>query len=146
MDITEASTIIFSVRDNILKELDRKYWELKKAGISSPIPIPREELRLLEILYGDTLNKAVDILKERRIKPCKECPHEKGIYELQQFKIQGSKNNVYHLAENAMICRCQAFKHHFFTHSKKFQCKHILALALMKFYYSDYTPTVAKKF
>ncbi|XP_059611173.1 zinc finger SWIM domain-containing protein 7-like [Phlebotomus argentipes] len=137
ISLADASTILFKLRDNIFREFDKEYE--KKSGF--PTHFPAKEFRELEIIYGNSVQKAIDILKEKRVQRCTECPGE-----FQQFKIKGGQGNFYHLAENSLICRCPAFKRLFYANATHFQCKHILAIQLMKYFDSSFTPSAKKKY
>ncbi len=73
-------------------------------------------------LFGDTLERALDIIDKSTIKLYKRQTNNRTIIE-----VSGSNNSIYRFFPNINYCPCEAYQHQVLKSRSQYTCKHILA-------------------
>ncbi|KAG4076839.1 hypothetical protein HA402_004441 [Bradysia odoriphaga] len=80
------------------------------------------ELRDLSGIFGETLDRAAEIILNGSIKLYKRQVNNRTIIE-----IAGSNDSVYRFFPNTNYCPCEAYQYHVLKSRSEYTCKHILA-------------------
>lgn len=81
-----------------------------------------DELQELYGLFGDTFERALDIIDKSIIKIYKKESNNRMIIE-----IPGSNNSIYRFFPNVNYCTCEAYQYQVLKSRCQYTCKHILA-------------------
>lgn len=92
------------------------------AGLCSFIAVTDDELQELYGLFGDTFERALDIIDKLTIKVYKKQVNNRTIIE-----VPGSNNSVYRFFPNVNYCTCEAYQYLVLKSRSQYTCKHILA-------------------